>query len=566
MAEKFGRYWLHKKIGAGGMAEIFRATIGPDPHTYAFDLALKRMHARLEEDASQVDMFLTEADVAKFLRHPNLVRVYESGLNDGRAYIAMEYVRGTDLARLIARLAKRNLRFPSDVAVFITLQLLRALDYVHRAVSPGGVPMELVHRDVTPSNVFLTRAGEVKLGDFGVARVSFLEPHDSAGTLVGKAAYMPPEVLAGATVDQQVDLWGVAVILYEMLTARAVYEGVSETDLIAGIAAPVFVPVHRACPGIDLKLARIVNGALGRRKRRPADALSFYRQLKLYLRDEGIVVDGHALARFFGEITETLHTRPEPSGAPDESSFTLPEYRVPLGLSPTQRFERAERRRAWWRPLLLAFSMLALTAAVFAVYRLHIAPSPELAGPASVTSKNGRASGTQDSAANADADTDATGFELFTALDDTSASSDASADSDPSSNMSSKPDRLERIKDPAARFKALMHRGRVQLKRDRLESALVAFEAASALKPDAVAPRLGQANVLVALERHPEAEAQINIVLERKPRNGPAYLLLGEVMRARGEQEQARWAFEKCIKVAPDSKAAKSARKALGEL
>ena len=90
MAERFGRYWLHEKIGHGGMAEIFRATIGPDSETYAFDLALKRLHAHLERDQSQVDMFLTEADVAKFLRHPNLVRVYEAGLHSGRAYIAME--------------------------------------------------------------------------------------------------------------------------------------------------------------------------------------------------------------------------------------------------------------------------------------------------------------------------------------------------------------------------------------------------------------------------------------------------------------------------------------------
>ncbi len=549
MAERFGRYWLHEKIGQGGMAEIFRATIGPDPETYAFDLVIKRLMPALEKDQGQVDMFLTEADIAKFLHHPNLIRVYEAGLFQGRAFIAMEMVRGHDLGELMQRLAKRGARFPSDVAVYIALQVLRALDYVHRARSPGGVAMELIHRDVTPANIYVTLFGEVKLGDFGVARVAFLESHDEAKLLKGKAAYMPPEVLEGEPVDQRVDLWGVATTLYEMLTGARVYEGVTDRDLMTGLAAPPIVPVHKLSPDVEPRLARIVNRALHRKAaKRPGDALTFYRELKVYLRDSGIHVDAQGVSRFVGELTGALAPGSAP-GRPRESDFRLPEYRVPLGPSPTQRFERIERRRAWRLPVLVVGGLLALAAAGWLVYRFVLSaeapppPVPEVVvAPAAavVTPPVGEAS-------------DAGGEIDLGELDGAEMEIADSED-------------LSTIKDPNVRFRALMHRGNVQLKRGRPDTALSAFQAAVALKPDVVLTRLGVASALLALGRHAEAETQVNAVLEKKPRSGQAYLLLGDILRARGDTDQARWAFERCQKIAPESKFARAAKKALAEL
>src|SRR5690349_19522072 len=144
MANRFGRYWLHEKIGHGGMAEIFRATIGPDPATFAFELAIKRLPAHLEKDQAQVRMFLTAADDAQVLKHPNSVHVYEAGVHEGHVFIAMEYIWGSDLAKLIEQLRRRRLRLPPEMAVFIVLQVLRALDYVHQAKSARGEPMEIV--------------------------------------------------------------------------------------------------------------------------------------------------------------------------------------------------------------------------------------------------------------------------------------------------------------------------------------------------------------------------------------------------------------------------------------
>ncbi|MEL6544212.1 MAG: protein kinase [Myxococcota bacterium] len=352
--QAFGRFWLQEKIGHGGMAEVFRATVGPDPETYAFDMALKRLHPHLEREKSQVDMFMTEADIAKFLLHDNIVRVFESGLIEGHAYIAMEYVWGMDLSQLLLRLRERHLRLPTELAVYIALQILRALDYVHRAVAPGGAPMNLVHRDVTPSNIYLTYDGHVKLADFGVARVSFIERQDDP-TLKGKVSYMPPEVLGGHEVDSMVDTWSLAVTLYEMVTQRRLYEGVSETDLVAGIVAPKIEPAHKAAQDVELPLSKILSTALHKkRKKRPQEALDFYRVLKSYLADHGSYELGgnalrDALGRFLREavgVSADFHGQnPSASGG---NGFLESDYHAPIEMSPTQRIElRVKRARRW---------------------------------------------------------------------------------------------------------------------------------------------------------------------------------------------------------------------------
>ena len=410
--------------------------------------------------------------------------------------------------------------------------------------------MELVHRDVTPTNVYVTLFGDVKLGDFGVARISFLESHDDAGLLKGKAAYMPPEVLAGDPVDQRVDLWGVAVILYEMLTAQRVYEGVSETDLMTGSAPPPIVRVEKVNPEIDPRLARIVNRALSNKQRpRPPDALSFYQQLKVYLRDTGVAVDAQAMSRFVAEITGSTPSTEQRSV--DDSSFRLPEYKVPIGLSPTQRFEQRERRRARILPLVVVGILVVAAAAVFGAYRLRerVPPSPP-APPPEVPAVEAPVP----AAASPKPDEGAVDFEL----------SHVDADG---FEVSQPAGELSHIGDPAVRLRALVHRGRQQLRRGRHESALAAYRAASQLKPEHVPARLGQATVLLALERFDEAERQVNRVLERKPKNGNAFALLGDIMAARGDVAQARWAYERCIKVSPvESRASRSARKALATL
>ncbi len=361
MPQRFGRFWLHEKIGHGGMAEIFRASVGPDPDTFSVEVAVKRLHAKLCADKSQVDMFLTEADVTKFFDHPNLLHVYEAGFIEEVPYIAMDYVWGIDLSRLMDLLRRRRGRFPADLAVYTAMQMLRGVDYIHRAKSPGGEAMEMVHRDITPSNLFITFAGEVKIGDFGIARVKFIESTEDPTEVQGKPAYLPPEVLDGATVSQRDDLWGVAVCLYEMLTGQPIYGDVDPEDIRLGNVRPKVQPIHRVNPDIDENLSALLARALSPKpKKRISTAAGFYRELKRYLTAIGIQVGNEALAGFVRGATGI--TMPVSSTAePASTAFEVAGYTSPVGPSLTQRFEVRRRRRL---RLPIGIGLAALAAAV----------------------------------------------------------------------------------------------------------------------------------------------------------------------------------------------------------
>ncbi len=303
--ERFGRFWLHELIGKGGMADVFRASLGDDPANASFDFALKRMHEDLAADPSHLEMFFIEEYVQRMLSHPNVVRFYESGKVDDRPYLAMEYVRGTDLATLRTLLRARGLKLPVDLAIHIAMQLLRALDYVHRLTSPAQKPMELVHRDVSPANVLLGYDGSVKLGDFGVVRVNILERADSLW-VKGKVAYVPPEVLIGAQGTQAWDLYSLGVCLFEMLTGRRLHGELSEDEIVehAGLGK---APATDIGPEHDKRLRRIVADAIHQKpQKRFADAQSFYRELKAFAQAAGLAPEQENLARFILAVTGNL--------------------------------------------------------------------------------------------------------------------------------------------------------------------------------------------------------------------------------------------------------------------
>ncbi len=557
MPQRFGGFWLHEKIGHGGMAEVFRATIGPDPHSYAFDMALKRLHPHLQADKSQTDMFLTEADIAKVLRHPNIVQVYDSGLVDGQAFIAMEYIWGTDLATLIEVLRKRRLRFPSDVAVYVALQVLRALDYVHNAATPAGQSMDMVHRDVTPSNIYVTYDGQVKLGDFGIARVSFLEAPDD-GLLKGKVGYMPPEVLVGEPVDAGTDLWSLSVSLYEMLTARRLFGEASEADLMAG-RFPRITPVHQLNSDIDSKLSAVLQAALSPRpKKRPQDAAELYRRLKLYMRDEGVQVDSTALARFIAAVIGRQPRVPEPKRDLGDSrtAFPRPSFQVPLVHTPTQRFLRSQRRRIGLP--LLAF---ALGAAVVVLLALLLRPqvSPQSANaPVATVDPSGKpaaSSKEQTSTTAVPRERPAVPSEMSIEF-----SEDLGEDFGRTSNDAAP------VPGSTAHLRALMHKGSIEAKRGRFDDAERSFAEALSVRATFVPALLGRADVLIELRRYAEAEQLVRNAIQQAPRNARAHLLLGDVLWVQGKDALARAAYQRAIDLEPSGAVAVAARRILQSL
>jgi tetratricopeptide (TPR) repeat protein len=499
------------------MAEIFRATIGPDERTYAFELAIKRMHAELENDPKHVGMFLTEADVAKFLRHPNLVQVYEAGIIEGHVYIAMEYIWGYDLARLIEQLRRRRLRLPPELAVYIAMQVLRGLDYVHQAKNARGQAMEITHRDVTPSNIYVTFRGEVKLGDFGIAKV---RRKDALGTddsteLKGKVHYMPPEVLQGHPVTQQVDLWSLGVTLYEMLTARPLHEGVAEADMMAGNYSTKIEPVHKINPAVEPALSAILQRMLSPKvKKRPVDAASFYRELKQFLTERQIAADANALARFVRAGTGMAAGVVEPKSQMGQTDFANPEYLAPIEFSPTQRYEM-RRRKSRLKPLLIGAPVVAaLGLAMGAGYWIAKRRAP---AAAAVTAEEG-----------------ALEAELLTDLGG-----------------------------HRQQFVALMTQGGTLLKAGSASAAADAFRQAIELRPASTAARLGLARALYDQGRYPEAESQANQALQADPKNPRAYYLLGGILRSSGQLPRAKKAFQQCASLDPAGPIGKSAQQIL---
>lgn len=558
MAQRFGRYWLQEKIGHGGMAEVFRATIGPDPQTFAFELALKRLHPELQRDRVMVDMFLTEADVAKFLRHPNVVQVYEAGMIDGQPYIAMEYVRGTDLASLVDTLRRRRLRCPPELALYAAMQVLRALDYVHRAVTPAGELMDLVHRDVTPSNIYITFDGKVKLGDFGIARVRFLEENDDL-TLKGKVAYMPPEVLAGAPVGQSVDLWGLAVTLWEVLATRRLYEGLADEDIRRGVAPKQIESVHDFNPEVSVELSTILHRALSARpRRRPQDAVAFYRELKMYLRTTGLQVDSERLGRFLVGLIGNNPDADRVLQGPGTGVFERPSFAIPLGMSPTQRFEIVMRRQRLFWPALALGTILAVGAGVWA-WRATRASSPVS------TRAPLRPVVRPEEPKRAVVDTAAPVPTPPSAGDAVTPVPTGVDRQRPAALDISAWEKPDPVRGPH-RFETLQQRATVQARHQKYAAAEASFREALTLRPNSVPVLLGRADMLIELRRYGEAEQATRVALTIEPRSSRAYLLLGDALWLQGHDQSAREAYRHCIDVDPTGKSAEVARRILAKL
>jgi serine/threonine-protein kinase len=257
---RFGRYEILSLIGRGGMAEVYRARAVSGPHE-GREVALKRLMPQHNDDLAYIDLFTGEADIGRCLDHPNIVRLYDAGVVDDIYYIAMEWVDGQDLASILYRCQELRVVFPIEFAVMMTMSLLDALAYAHAAFNPQGTHLRLVHCDVTPSNIFVSRQGIMKLGDFGVARARAVV---GDGQSYGKPSYLAPEQIEGAEVNPRIDLWAVAVILYEILAGRRPFRGESPERIAREILKARPQPIHEIRPEVPLALSEVLQTAFQR--------------------------------------------------------------------------------------------------------------------------------------------------------------------------------------------------------------------------------------------------------------------------------------------------------------
>jgi serine/threonine protein kinase len=325
------RYELLDRIGVGGMAEIFRAK-AVAAGGFEKPVAIKRILPHLSQDRRFVQLLIAEAKVLSQLRHRNIVQIFDVGLgDDGQYFLVMEFVDGTDLGAVQKTLEPRRRRLPLDLVLHIGAEVCEALEHAHKSKGPDGQPMRLVHRDVSPSNVLLSRAGEVKLTDFGIAKRA--EEHTGHGAVRGKFAYISPEQARNEPVDGRSDVFSVGVLLYELCLGKRLYSALPDLEALRAVRDAKVPRPSEVDATLSPEIEKLLLAALARDPAlRPAGAGQLGAMLRSirYSLDEpagdpatelGKIVDNVGQRGGGGEIASIPAAKPAASGKPRKDGF-----------------------------------------------------------------------------------------------------------------------------------------------------------------------------------------------------------------------------------------------------
>jgi serine/threonine-protein kinase len=258
-----GRYQLVRRLAVGGMGEVWLARpvggAGVEP-----PVVLKTLLEHLKEDQDFVNMFFDEARIASALKHPNIARIAELGEDGGEYFIAMEYVRGPPLTEVVQRARARGMGLPLALACRIVAEAAGALDFAHAAKTAEGLPLGVIHRDVSPQNILLGVDGAVKLIDFGVAKAANKLVRTATGTIRGKHAYMSPEQAYGKRLDARSDVFGLGIVLWELLAGARLFKRESELETLRAVVGAKLRPPSAEARAVPRSLDAIVRRALER--------------------------------------------------------------------------------------------------------------------------------------------------------------------------------------------------------------------------------------------------------------------------------------------------------------
>jgi class 3 adenylate cyclase/tetratricopeptide (TPR) repeat protein/tRNA A-37 threonylcarbamoyl transferase component Bud32 len=304
--EALGKYELIERLATGGMAELYLAR-ARGPAGVRKTVVVKRIRPELAEDPRFVNLFINEARIGVHLNHPNIVAVYELDRSHGVWFIAMEFVNGRDLTRVLRALGGLHERLPPAIAVFVAAEVARGLHHAHSRTTEEGASLALVHQDVSPQNILVSFDGEVKLVDFGIARFQDAEGgvvNDSATPAGrGKFAYASPESQSAGPVDHRSDLYSLGVVLWEMLVGARPYHDLPPATRLARIQTDGIPSVRDARPDLDDELAALVDRATRQDPSdRPASAALFEEDLRAWLYRRGERTTGADLSAVLARL------------------------------------------------------------------------------------------------------------------------------------------------------------------------------------------------------------------------------------------------------------------------
>ncbi len=259
------KYRVVERIEAGGMAEVF---IGEAVSVEGFrkPVAIKRVLPHLTQNKDFVNMFLDEARLGARLNHANVVTVFDVGSTDNSYFIVMEYIDGANLKSLAENVHGKRRAFPGKEAIFITMEAARGLSYAHDLLDDHGQPLRIVHRDVSPPNIMLSRRGEVKVMDFGLAKATTQLESTDPGVVKGKFGYLSPEAANGADVDARADIFALGVVLWELLEGRRLFRGETDYQTVKLVAEANIPPLTlERHEGLHHDIERVILKALEKR-------------------------------------------------------------------------------------------------------------------------------------------------------------------------------------------------------------------------------------------------------------------------------------------------------------
>ncbi len=324
-ARDFGSYQLIAKLATGGMAEIFLAR--PQGSTGHENLiVLKRILPHLAEDDHFVTMFRDEAELAAQLIHTNVCHVYEFGEFAGTWFIAMEYLHGVPLSRMMTRLSKAGKMLDHRVVAGIIVQACEGLHSAHEAKAPDGTPLNVVHRDVSPPNIMVTADGTVKLLDFGIAKARGANSRTRTGTVKGKNAYMSPEQILGKPLDRRSDVFALAIVMYEMLAIKRLFHRDSDFLTFKAITEEPIPDIRERRPDMPPGMRTALIQAMARDPNGRFDtALAFGNAIRNSVSTLGGPASPADLARLlFTDFSDEMASRDEILKAADNPEVVTP--------------------------------------------------------------------------------------------------------------------------------------------------------------------------------------------------------------------------------------------------